>query len=193
MSTKLLAPLDGSELADSALPYVERVAQTLNLPVVLLCVIEHEPERRPPTEPLVEGSVAHYRTEPHAERVESQHLKAEEAAAYDRLGAVAERLVAAGLSVEREVAPGRPRDIIAGRANSSDIELVVMASHGRTGLQRLLRGSVADGVVHDVRRPVLVVRPFRDEQARVDLEHAELLPGDRAATLQEAVHALHQS
>ena len=62
-----------------------------------------------------------------------------------------------------------------------------MASHGRTGLARIFRGSVAAAVVDRSARPVLVVRPFRDEQARVDLEHAERLPPEHVDALRRAV------
>lgn len=193
MSEKILVPLDGSTLAEAVQPYVEGIARALNLEVVLMRVVEHEPAYRPPTEPLVEGSMAHYSTEPVVEAGEAQRVQAEEAAAFDSLAPMEERLRGAGLTVTREVAAGRPRDIICGRAHASDIALLLMCSHGRTGLARLFRGSVAEGVIKDVRRPAVVVRPFRDEQARVDLEHAELLPADRAAALRAAMAALQHA
>ncbi|MBX5490357.1 MAG: universal stress protein [Chloroflexi bacterium] len=191
MAAKMLVPLDGSELAESVLPYVEAIGKALGWSAVLLHVIEGEPGRPPPPDALT-GAVADYQTEPAAEREARLRVQAEEAAAYDALGRVAARLEATGVPAEREVGLGTPRDVIAGRAHSDDIALVVMASHGRTGLAHLFRGSVAAGVVEDAPRPTLVVRPFHDEQARVDLEHAERLPREQFEAIRRALAPLTQ-
>lgn len=53
---------------------------------------------------------------------------------------------------------GRPEDEIVTFADENDIDLIVMASHGRTGLQRLLMGSVAESVLRKAPCPVLVVK-----------------------------------
>jgi nucleotide-binding universal stress UspA family protein len=187
----MLVPLDGSELANAVLPYVEAIGKALGWSVVLLRVVEGDPARRGYT-PL-QGAAAEPLTEPGVEATNLAVTEAEEASAYDSLKPAAERLRAAGLNVEREVGSGRPRDVISGRANASDIALVVMASHGRTGLARLFRGSVAAGVVDDTPRPVLVVRPFRDQESRVDLEHAERLPAGAADSVRQAVDGVRRA
>jgi len=79
--------------------------------------------------------------------------------------------------------------VIVRRAETDDIALVVMASHGRTGLARLVRGSVATGVVDHSNRAVLVVRPFRDPDHRLDLEHADRLPPEQAEAVRRAIGA----
>ncbi|HLI26225.1 MAG TPA: universal stress protein [Chloroflexota bacterium] len=192
MSAKMLVPLDGSELAEAVLPYVEAIGRALGWSAVLLHVVEPEPVRHPPADALG-GAIAHYEIEPGLEREARLRVQAEEAAAYDALAAPAARLEAAGVPAEREVAVGNPRDVIAGRAQAPDIALIAMASHGRTGLARLLRGSVAAGVAEAAPRPTLVVRPFRDEQARVDLEHAERLPREHVEAIRRAVEPLTRS
>jgi universal stress protein A len=53
---------------------------------------------------------------------------------------------------------GHPRDAILQRANSGDYDLLVLGTHGRTGLKHLLLGSVAEGVIRQAKCPVLVVR-----------------------------------
>jgi len=68
--------------------------------------------------------------------------------------------------------------------------MIIMASHGRTGLARLVRGSIAAGVVGHTQRPTLVVRPFRDEQQRRAFEHADRLPADQRAAVQQALAAI---
>jgi nucleotide-binding universal stress UspA family protein len=108
----------------------------------------------------------------------------------DYLAGRVARLRAAGVAAEPEVGVGDPRDVIVERAGEQDVALVTMASHGRTGLARIFRGSVAAAVVDRCARPVLVVRPFRDEHARVDLEHAERLPSEHVDAVREAVDRL---
>jgi len=68
-----------------------------------------------------------------------------------------------------------------------------MASHGRTGLARVFRGSVAAGVADHTRRPILIVRPFRDAEHRADFEHADQLPPDQAEAVRRAVAAAQPS
>lgn len=65
----------------------------------------------------------------------------------------------AGIPVDSKVEHGRPADVICRRAHDIGADLIVMTSHGRTGLSRLWMGSVADGVVRHASVPVLIVRP----------------------------------
>src|SRR3712207_2946462 len=89
-------------------------------------------------------------------RVMMRVMQGEEAAASDALRAPAGRLRAGGFTVERETGTGSPREATTGRCYGSAIAWGLMASHGRTGLARLFRGSVAHGVVEDAPRPVVV-------------------------------------
>jgi nucleotide-binding universal stress UspA family protein len=52
---------------------------------------------------------------------------------------------------------GEPVDAILGRASGDDVDMIVMGTHGRTGLSRLFVGSVAEGVLRRASRPVVVV------------------------------------
>ena len=70
----------------------------------------------------------------------------------------------AGVAFEHECLTGNPVLEILKFAESHDIDLMVMASHGRTGLSRLLMGSVAEGVLRQAKCPVLVVKQPADEQ-----------------------------
>jgi nucleotide-binding universal stress UspA family protein len=108
----------------------------------------------------------------------------------DALAAPIARLRAAGVTAQPEVGVGDAKSVIVERASEDDVALIVMASHGRTGLARLFRGSVAEAVISHSSRPVLVVRPFRDEHARVDLEHAERLADKHVDALRRAVDQL---
>jgi nucleotide-binding universal stress UspA family protein len=187
MADNILVPLDGSELADAALPYAEAIAKALGWGVVLLRVVSGDPARHPrPGSAPIEAPLA----DETAPRPGYELFQAEEAGAFDALAAPVARLQAAGVSATAEVGVGNARDGIVERANEADVVLILMASHGRTGLARIFRGSVATAVVDHGARPVLVVRPFRDEQARVDLEHAERVPAQHVDALRRAVDQL---
>jgi nucleotide-binding universal stress UspA family protein len=177
VGNKMLIPLDGSELAEAALAYAERLHKALGWTAVLLQVA-HPPSAHHGHggNPLLEGSLQELRQEQAGGARAYEEIRERELAAMDSLAGAEERLRAAGVVAVREVGVGKPEDVIVERAADDDIAMIVMASHGRTGLSRLFRGSVADAVVRRTTRPALVVRPFRDAEQRVDLEHAERLP-----------------
>src|SRR5438067_4269611 len=177
VGNKVLVPLDGSELAEAALAYAERLNKALGWTVVLLQVAQ------PPSahhghggNPLVEGSLQELQQEEAGGHVAYEEIRRREAMAMESLSGAEDRLRAAGVVAVREVGIGNPAEVIVERAAEDDVAMIVLASHGRTGLARLFRGSVADAVVRHTARPTLVVRPFRDADQRVDLEHAEKLP-----------------
>jgi nucleotide-binding universal stress UspA family protein len=191
VGTHLLIPLDGSELAEAALPYAESIGKALGWHAVLFSVVHRDDDRplyAPPT-PVVETPEAGWRAWDEHEIEGDEALAHERTAAFDAMGPAAQRLQAAGLQVVREVGIGNSRDVIVRRAAAEDIAMVVLASHGRTGLARLFRGSVATGVVDHTRRPTLVVRPFRDAEHRVDLEHGDRLAPDQAEAVRGAIEA----
>ena len=78
---------------------------------------------------------------------------------------VAERLRTSGLTAETAVRDGDPRSVIVDEAEEWDADLVVVGSHGYTGLKRLLLGSVAQSVVGHAPCSVEVVRKKRQEGA----------------------------
>ena len=166
MENKVLVPLDGSDLAAVAVEYAEQVARALGGGIVLFGVV-HEAQL---------GAA-------------DEALRHEVDAAVDAMGPAAARVQAAGLAVEREVGIGNPRDTIVQRAAALDVAMIVMASHGRTGLDRIVRGSVASGVVAHTSRPTLVVRPFRDPRHQLDFEHADHLPPEQSEAVRQALAA----
>jgi nucleotide-binding universal stress UspA family protein len=80
------------------------------------------------------------------------------AVATKRLDALVRRARAAGLSVSGRLVDGSPRDAIPRAAKRAHADLLVVGTHGRTGLQKLLLGSVAERVVATAPCPVLTVR-----------------------------------
>jgi nucleotide-binding universal stress UspA family protein len=193
MGTRILVPLDGSELADAAIPYAEQIARALGWSAILCCVVSVDrrtlPRNAPTPPPPAESGPGVLEAWGRLEAAADEELRDELAAARDALAPAAARLRAAGLDVAVEVATGEATDAIARRAERDDVALVVMASHGRTGLRRLVRGSVAAGVVRHSDRPTLVVNAFREGDQRYVLEHAERLSTHEVEAVRQAVGA----
>ncbi len=193
VGTKVLVPLDGSDLAETAVGYAEQVAKALGWSVVLFSVVPQDSEHHLflPATPVIEAPKDVWeRWEGQVVGLGDETVRHEAIAALDSMLPAAERLQAAGVHVEREIGVGKTQDVIVRRAEHDDVAMIVMASHGRTGLERLFRGSIAAGVVGHTNRAVLVIRPFRDPEHRLDLEHAERLPPEQANAVRGAVQAI---
>jgi nucleotide-binding universal stress UspA family protein len=90
-----------------------------------------------------------------------------EAGAHEYLAAVARDLDAKGVKTNREVAIGNSTDGIVWAAEREGAELIVMSTHGRSGIGRIVLGSVADAVVRRTSLPVILVRPTMDMDKEV--------------------------
>ncbi len=144
MFDTILVPLDGSQRAETILPYVEDVALARKSKVILLQVIEPSTTMVTPYD-----MVPYYDTEL-AERI------LEEAKVYikSRQGEFQEKGIQAEALVETGVVVRTILDV----AERYNVNLIAMASHGRTGMARVFYGSVAAGVLHATDRPLLLVR-----------------------------------
>ena len=146
---RLLVPLDGSAFAEAALPHAAKLAQALGGSILLVCAVA------PPVRPYNDMMAIPTGTDEDMDRlVEEERKRAER-----YLASAGERLLQSGLSVETVVCKGAPADTILQQALATSARLIIMATHGRTGLRRLLLGSVAHEVVHRSLLPVLLVRP----------------------------------
>lgn len=166
----VLVPLDGSELSDSILPHVERLVRGEGHDVVLLRVL-------PPPGP---------------DRPEAQ-AAAERAAAEAHLSRVRARLESHGARVTALVRDGDPAAEVLFAADELRPDLVAMSSHGRTGVLRWLRGSVAERVLRACPRPLLLVTPQarpRGADARLERLLVPLDGGERSAAVLPRVAAL---
>jgi nucleotide-binding universal stress UspA family protein len=142
---KILVPLDGSQLSQAALPFAQALAQALGSSLLLLHSVATPWAGKPGTfVPTV-----HDRTL--RESIDAgKHL-------LDRLAADIER--ASGLTAARTVTLGDPVHQIVRLAETESIGLIVMSTHGHSGVGRWLIGSVADAVVRRTHLPCLLVRP----------------------------------
>jgi nucleotide-binding universal stress UspA family protein len=143
----ILLPTDFSECARHAVPVAAEFARLLGARVVCLHVVE----------PVVQPAVG---WTPLAEPLPSAELgeQLEETAARD-LPAFSRSEEFEGLEVEDVIARGEPAAEIVRAAEERGAGLIVISSHGRTGLGRILFGSTAESVVRHARCPVLVVKP----------------------------------
>ena len=91
--------------------------------------------------------------------VTSSHSEERRKAAEQAVATKVERLKGLGLQVEGRVVEGRPDEAIVKAAEDTGADLIVVGSHGRTGLKRILLGSVAERVIGNANCPVLVVKP----------------------------------
>ncbi|MCS6849086.1 MAG: universal stress protein [Anaerolineae bacterium] len=174
MYTKILVPLDGSELSNAVLPHVRQVARCSCASAILLRALpEPAPgvnglskamlERQvvahmPPAHDAIAGhgqpGVAHSATQ--AIRPD---LVEREIEAYKFLDGIAAELSQSGIPVRTRVVIAEPDEAILDVAAEEGADLIAMATHGRGGISRFLLGSVADRVVRHAHAPVLLVRP----------------------------------
>ena len=150
----IIVPLDGSELSEQILPYVTPLARALDLKLLLVRVTlsPGEYHRYVGGHPRDEAGTSFLVLyEEFSETMDTE--------AKNYLHEMATRLKEEGVAaVEQHLLHGNPAEAIVGMARGTPNSLVAMTSHGRTGLQRWVLGSVADRVVRDCGEPVLLVR-----------------------------------
>ncbi len=149
MYRKILVPLDGSELAECVLQHVEAMARAGGVESVMLVRVAEPFDLTP-----VRGEQGWF-TEEEVKKADA----GARAVAQDYLDRVAGQLNLRPVSVQKEVLEGRAAPTLADYANKNNVDLVVVATHGRSGVSRWVMGSVADRLVRSVHAPVLIVRP----------------------------------
>lgn len=162
MDRRVLVPLDGSPLAEHVLPYARVLAAGLKAPVHLLACLSQTMNVR-------------------GEHGELLRL------AQDYLARCAEPFEQAGLRVVTSVAQGEPAAEIAAEADREAGTLLVMSTHGRSGLERAALGSVTDRVLHATASPTLVIRPDGNETPGEPLLRKALVALDESELAEEAI------
>jgi nucleotide-binding universal stress UspA family protein len=155
MFNKILVCLDGSELAEQIIPFVIEQANCFHSKVVLVHTV-HEPVILSPDIP---GSPGVPIEMPGA----AGRLQKEQDEAYDYLEKAAVAFRENGLETESVVLEGVAGEAIVSYANNNNIDLIAVATHGRTGLRRAVLGSVTDYILRESGLPVLVIRPKESE------------------------------
>jgi len=141
----ILCPMDFSDASKSAYRYACEFARSMGSKVILLNVIEPRPIAADMTLNYVplEDDLA--------------------AAAKEDFIPLVDEARAMGIDVSADVMIGMPAEVIVQQTADFDVSLLIMGSHGKTGLSRLLMGSVAEAVIRKAQVPVLIVKANEKE------------------------------
>ena len=147
MYEKVLVPTDGSNVAESAVEHALDIAERYGAEVHALYVVDID------SMSLALGAEQLDRIETgRFDEMDEVREQADEATGY-----VADCADERGLEVVEHISSGRPHEKVASYAEGNDVDLVVMGSHGRSGVKRALLGSVTERTLRETHVPVLVV------------------------------------
>ena len=143
MYKKILVPLDGSEFSEAVLPHAQALAKSEGAEIVILRV-----PVTPNLEYLSRSPSLANRIIEDSEKETAEYLEAEAA-----------KLEKEGAKVTKIMREGPIPEIILQVADEVHADMIAMSTHGRSGMQRWLMGSVADRVVHYSHIPVMLIHP----------------------------------
>ncbi|MBW1963053.1 MAG: universal stress protein [Deltaproteobacteria bacterium] len=136
----ILCPVDFSEISTNAMEYAVFLASHHHAELLLLHVVEHLQE-------FEQYQILVFTSQELAEKMEKQ--------AHEELNKLTGQIKKT-IKVETVLRQGKPFVEIIKEAREKDMDLIVMASHGRTGISHMLMGSVAEKVVRKANCPVLI-------------------------------------
>jgi nucleotide-binding universal stress UspA family protein len=175
MIGRILVPLDGSALAEAALPCVQELAHLTGASVTLLRIVE-------PLESTLELAAAAPDERLALVKVD---LLVGEVRARDYLATAARQFERDGIEAHTRVAVGPPTERIIQAAGSAD--LVAMSTHGRSGIGRWVFGSVADAVLRGAPAPVLLIRADQTDVVATGRPRRILVPLDGSELAERAL------
>ena len=148
MYTKILVPMDGSETAERVLPTVEWFIRVSNVKEIVIARV---------VEPLHVRDNLELQFDPD----ERKHIENDsKKLAKTYCDEIVKRLKTKKATITAKILEGKPAEAITKYvAEDKEVDLIIMATHSRTGVGKLLRGSTADEVMHDAEVPVLLVTP----------------------------------
>lgn len=150
---RILVGLDGSSWAEAALPYVEKIATAGNTTVVLMRVVP--PAGKSTAEPPQNST--HDEADDRSGVEVDADLRRHDSKAEHYLADIAERLGQRGVTVETAIVSGEPAPVLIEQAQLRGAELIILSTHGRSGLGRWIYGSVADQVMRESTVPVVLI------------------------------------
>ena len=150
MFRKILVCLDGSGLSEQILQYASEEALGADREIVLLRAVPLSHS----TTIAVPGVISSIPPSPGP-----QQLAAEESEAKEYLDAKGKSLKKIGIKTECVVIAGSPGEEIVNYANKNKIDLIAIATHGRSGIKRILFGSVTEYVIKNSKIPILLIKP----------------------------------
>jgi nucleotide-binding universal stress UspA family protein len=143
----ILVPLDGSKRAEVILPHVESLALHYGAKVIFLGVVE----------PLFIGNTSIYSNP----LFDQQNLRYQTQIMSEYLTTHQKDFESKGIEASQKVGHGSIVAEILKIAQLEQVDLLAMSSHGRSGLSRVFYGSVAAGVLHQIDRPLLLIRSLK--------------------------------
>ncbi len=148
MFKRIMVPLDGSELAECVIPYVENFIDQGQVDFIVFVRVV-----KPVIPPAgFDESIIHFPENLNNWKSEKK------TSAEDYLKKMVGRLKQNGVKFQTEVLVGRIGDRLLDYIKANDFNLIVISTHGRSGLSRWVRGSVADKILSAAHIPVLMVR-----------------------------------
>jgi nucleotide-binding universal stress UspA family protein len=152
MYKKIMVPLDGSELAECVLPHVDGFVTGCQVETIIFVRVI-EPTRH---------SLLSSTTNPQYSEMMQENLKLmeeeEKSSAANYLKEVISRVKQGEIKYKTDVLAGKVADRLVDYAEASEIDLIIIATHGRSGISRWVRGSIADRILRSSCAPVLMVR-----------------------------------
>ncbi|MGB3714382.1 MAG: universal stress protein [Candidatus Promineifilaceae bacterium] len=140
---RILVPLDGSELSEVALSAASTLSRGNGIQLVLMSVRQ--------------GQDGHHLIP----NIQAERFSDGVPVDYEHyLGQVSAKLRRSGITTESTITVGEAAEEISTRIQDGDIDLLVLSTHGRSGVGRVLLGSVADEVIQRATIPMLLIRPF---------------------------------
>jgi nucleotide-binding universal stress UspA family protein len=152
----ILVPLDGSSLAECVFPHVMAIARATNARVTLIHVLEHSNNRNgsPPIDPV------------------GWHMQKQESQTY--LEQSVERLQKSGLDVAYVILEGKSAEGIIDFSRANEVDLIVLSTHGRTGLSGWNVSSVVQKVLLRSHRSVMLVRAYGADPAVEEVQYKRI-------------------
>jgi nucleotide-binding universal stress UspA family protein len=172
MYSQILIPLDGSNVSEQVLPYARTLARSLHLPVELMAAVDVVGlaaslggESKPQIESIIAD--AWRSSQGFLEKISKTFLE---------------------VPVTCTVEKGRPGEVVIEKAGADNKTLIAMATHGRSGVDRWLLGSVAEKVLRGTRNPLLLVRAVKGGQSEGEaaLKHV-IVPLDGSPLAEKAL------
>ena len=180
MYKRILVPLDGSKLAEQVLPYVRLLGKMCQVPIVLLksFALIYPPSTDPSHAVYLDRLYSYYRNE-----------------AEEYLGHVKSSLSGLGVPVSTWTPEGDAAAQIIAEAERVPGTIIAMATHGRSGISRLVMGSVTNRVLHAATDPLLVIRAKTEDEFTKDVDLKSIIVPVDGSPLAEQVlpHAAHMA
>jgi nucleotide-binding universal stress UspA family protein len=150
MYKRIMVPLDGSQIAECVIPHIEAIVGKSAARVELITVVE-------PLDIPTRGQIAI--SDDEIKQIDNEGKN--EATKY--LKQVSSRLTRAGIHADTEILSGKPAERLISHAVNNGVDLIIMATHGRSGISKIIWGSVAEKILRATDIPVLLVKTTRCE------------------------------